>query len=123
MSTTTDPQGGTFRLSMLLNDTRYRSMTLQVIAAVVLAHLRRQLDGEIAMWVKQTEARAVRRILARQSAHKRGLARAGLPDDPKMGEPVGFAHHEGPPPVAVIGVADPDLLSHPISVARSVAPA
>ncbi|MDF1728244.1 MAG: ABC transporter permease subunit [Sulfitobacter sp.] len=37
MSTTTDPQGGTFRLSMLLNDTRYRSMTLQVIAAIVLA--------------------------------------------------------------------------------------
>ncbi|NNE52860.1 MAG: ABC transporter permease subunit [Sulfitobacter sp.] len=37
MSTTTDPQGGTFRLSMLLNDTRYRSMTLQAIAAIVLA--------------------------------------------------------------------------------------
>lgn len=37
MSTTTDPQGGTFRLSMLLNDTRYRSMTLQVIAAILLA--------------------------------------------------------------------------------------
>ncbi|MEM7519963.1 MAG: ABC transporter permease subunit [Pseudomonadota bacterium] len=37
MSTTTDPQGGSFRLSMLLNDTRYRSMTLQVIAALVLA--------------------------------------------------------------------------------------
>ena len=37
MSTTTDPQGGTFRLSMLLNDTRYRSMTMQVIAAIVLA--------------------------------------------------------------------------------------
>ncbi len=37
MSTTTDPQGGTFRLSMLLNDTRYRSLTMQVIAAVVLA--------------------------------------------------------------------------------------
>ncbi|KIN62226.1 Glutamate/glutamine/aspartate/asparagine transport system permeaseprotein BztB [Sulfitobacter noctilucicola] len=37
MSTTTDPQGGSFRLSMLLNDTRYRSMTLQVIAAIILA--------------------------------------------------------------------------------------
>ena len=37
MSTTTDPQGGTFRLSMLLNDTRYRSMTLQAIAAIALA--------------------------------------------------------------------------------------
>ena len=37
MSTTTDPQGGTFRLSMLLNDTRYRSMTLQVIAAILMA--------------------------------------------------------------------------------------
>jgi len=39
MSTTTDPQGGSFRLSMLLNDTRYRSMTLQVIAAILLAVL------------------------------------------------------------------------------------
>ncbi|QUJ75661.1 ABC transporter permease subunit [Sulfitobacter albidus] len=37
MSTTTDPQQGAFRLSMLLNDTRYRSATLQVIAAIVLA--------------------------------------------------------------------------------------
>jgi len=37
MSTSTDPHGGTFRLSMLLNDTRYRSMTLQVIAAILLA--------------------------------------------------------------------------------------
>lgn len=37
MSTTTDPQGGSFRLSMLLNDSRYRSLTLQAIAAVVLA--------------------------------------------------------------------------------------
>ncbi|MEP5727750.1 MAG: ABC transporter permease subunit [Sulfitobacter sp.] len=37
MSTTTDPQGGSFRLSMLLNDTRYRSLTLQAIAAIVLA--------------------------------------------------------------------------------------
>ena len=37
MSTTTDPQGGSFRLSMLLNDTRYRSLTLQAIAAVLLA--------------------------------------------------------------------------------------
>ena len=37
MSTTTDPQGGTFRLSMLLNDTRYRSATLQALAAIILA--------------------------------------------------------------------------------------
>jgi general L-amino acid transport system permease protein len=37
MSTTTDPQGGTFRLSMLLNDSRYRSTTLQVIAALLIA--------------------------------------------------------------------------------------
>ncbi|KIN70635.1 Glutamate/glutamine/aspartate/asparagine transport system permease protein [Sulfitobacter noctilucae] len=37
MSTTTDPQGGTFRLSMLLNDSRYRSLTLQAIAAIMLA--------------------------------------------------------------------------------------
>lgn len=37
MTSLTDPQRGSFRLSSLLNDTRYRSMTLQVIAAVVLA--------------------------------------------------------------------------------------
>lgn len=37
MSTTTDPQGGAFRLSMLLNDSRYRSLTLQAIAALSLA--------------------------------------------------------------------------------------
>ncbi|MCX7558718.1 ABC transporter permease subunit [Sulfitobacter sp. F26204] len=37
MSTTTDPQGGTFRLSMLMNDSRYRSLTLQAIAAILLA--------------------------------------------------------------------------------------
>ena len=37
MSTITDPPGGTFRLSMLLNDRRYRSMTLQVVAAILLA--------------------------------------------------------------------------------------
>ncbi|UWR26970.1 ABC transporter permease subunit [Sulfitobacter sp. S223] len=37
MSTLTDPPQGSFRLSMLLNDTRYRSMTLQVIAAIILA--------------------------------------------------------------------------------------
>ncbi|MGB5864903.1 MAG: ABC transporter permease subunit [Sulfitobacter sp.] len=37
MSTLSDPQQGSFRLSMLLNDTRYRSMTLQVIAAIALA--------------------------------------------------------------------------------------
>lgn len=37
MSTLSDPPQGSFRLSMLLNDTRYRSMTLQVIAAISLA--------------------------------------------------------------------------------------
>ncbi|MBB3992730.1 general L-amino acid transport system permease protein [Sulfitobacter undariae] len=36
MSTLSDPPKGSFRLSMLLNDTRYRSMTLQVIAAIIL---------------------------------------------------------------------------------------
>ncbi|KIC15167.1 amino acid ABC transporter permease [Leisingera sp. ANG-Vp] len=37
MSTLTDPPNEGFRLSMLFNDTRYRSLTFQVIAAVVLA--------------------------------------------------------------------------------------
>ncbi len=37
MSTITDPPEGSFRLSMLINDTRYRSMTFQAIAAIVLA--------------------------------------------------------------------------------------
>lgn len=37
MSILSDPPKGSFRLSMLLNDTRYRSMTLQVIAAIALA--------------------------------------------------------------------------------------
>ena len=38
MTTLTDPrEGSSFRLSMLLNDTRYRSLTLQAIAAIVLA--------------------------------------------------------------------------------------
>lgn len=37
MSTLSDPPKGSFRPSMLLNDTRYRSMTLQVIAAILLA--------------------------------------------------------------------------------------
>lgn len=37
MSTLSDPPTGSFRLSMLLNDSRYRSMTLQVIAAIALA--------------------------------------------------------------------------------------
>ncbi|WP_424979928.1 amino acid ABC transporter permease [Leisingera sp. S232] len=37
MSTLTDPPNESFRLSMLINDTRYRSLTFQVIAAVVLA--------------------------------------------------------------------------------------
>lgn len=37
MSTMTDPPKSDFRLSMLINDTRYRSMTFQVIAAIVIA--------------------------------------------------------------------------------------
>jgi general L-amino acid transport system permease protein len=34
MTTTTDPQRGSFRLSMLLYDTRYRSMTIQIVALI-----------------------------------------------------------------------------------------
>ncbi|KEJ88659.1 amino acid ABC transporter permease [Sulfitobacter donghicola] len=37
MSTLSDPPKGSFQLSMLLNDSRYRSMTLQAIAAILLA--------------------------------------------------------------------------------------
>ena len=37
MTTLTDPPQGSFRPSMLLNDTRYRSLTLQAIAAILLA--------------------------------------------------------------------------------------
>ncbi|WP_375255225.1 amino acid ABC transporter permease [Yoonia sp.] len=37
MSSITDPPGDTFRLSMLINDTRYRSLTFQAIAAIILA--------------------------------------------------------------------------------------
>ena len=37
MSSITDPESGPFRLSMLFNDTRYRSLTFQAIAAIVLA--------------------------------------------------------------------------------------
>ncbi|MEL6449981.1 MAG: ABC transporter permease subunit [Pseudomonadota bacterium] len=36
MTTMTDPPQGAFRLSMLLNDTRYRSYTFQFIALIVL---------------------------------------------------------------------------------------
>lgn len=36
MTTLTDPPEGTFRLSMLLNDTRYRSFTFQGIALILL---------------------------------------------------------------------------------------
>ena len=36
MTTITDPPQGAFRLSMLLNDTRYRSYTFQFIALIVL---------------------------------------------------------------------------------------
>jgi len=34
MTTSTDPQKGSFRLSMLLYDTRYRSMTIQIVALI-----------------------------------------------------------------------------------------
>ena len=37
MSSITDPPEGSFRLSMLINDTRYRSLTFQAIAAIILA--------------------------------------------------------------------------------------
>lgn len=37
MTTLTDPPKESFRLSMLLNDTRYRSLTMQAIAALLLA--------------------------------------------------------------------------------------
>ncbi|WP_049643689.1 amino acid ABC transporter permease [Candidatus Rhodobacter oscarellae] len=37
MTTLTDPPKETFRLSMLINDTRYRSLTFQAIAAIILA--------------------------------------------------------------------------------------
>ncbi|WP_412553446.1 amino acid ABC transporter permease [Shimia sp. MIT1388] len=37
MTTLTDPPKESFRLSMLINDTRYRSLTFQAIAAVALA--------------------------------------------------------------------------------------
>jgi general L-amino acid transport system permease protein len=37
MSSITDPPSGSFRLSMLFNDTRYRSLTFQAIAAIILA--------------------------------------------------------------------------------------
>ncbi len=37
MSTMTDPPKSDFRLTMLINDTRYRSLTFQVIAAIVIA--------------------------------------------------------------------------------------
>lgn len=37
MTTITDPPSESFKLSMLLNDTRYRSITFQVIALILLA--------------------------------------------------------------------------------------
>jgi general L-amino acid transport system permease protein len=37
MSSITDPPEGAFRLSILINDTRYRSLTFQAIAAIILA--------------------------------------------------------------------------------------
>jgi general L-amino acid transport system permease protein len=36
MTTITDPQSGSFRLSQLLYDTRYRSLTIQVIAFILI---------------------------------------------------------------------------------------
>ena len=37
MTTASDPEQASFRLSMLFNDTRYRSLTFQAIAAILLA--------------------------------------------------------------------------------------
>ena len=37
MTTITDPPSESFKPSMLLNDTRYRSITFQVIALILLA--------------------------------------------------------------------------------------
>ena len=37
MTSIPDPSQGSFRLSMLINDTRYRSLTFQAIAAILLA--------------------------------------------------------------------------------------
>ncbi len=39
MTTMSDPQRGSFRLSTLLNDTRYRSYTFQFIALLLLIAL------------------------------------------------------------------------------------
>ena len=36
MSTISDPPSGSFQLSMLINDTRYRSYTFQFIALILL---------------------------------------------------------------------------------------
>ena len=52
MTTLTDPPQGSFRLSMLINDTRYRSLTFQAIALaaliVVMAYLGMNLVANLA---------------------------------------------------------------------------
>ncbi|MBO9476788.1 ABC transporter permease subunit [Shimia sp. R11_0] len=48
MTNLTDPPRESFRLSMLLNDTRYRSLTFQAIAAIVLALAIWELGGNLA---------------------------------------------------------------------------
>ena len=53
MSTLSDPPKGSFRPSMLLNDTRYRSMTLQAIAAIVLALALAYLYSNLATNLRQ----------------------------------------------------------------------
>ena len=47
MASLTDPPRESFRISMLLNDTRYRSYTFQVIAIVLLAAAVTYLVGNL----------------------------------------------------------------------------
>ena len=44
MTTLTDPPKGTFRLSMLIYDSRYRSMTIQIVALIGFLHAVRLAD-------------------------------------------------------------------------------
>jgi len=48
MTSIPEPSGGSFRLSMLINDTRYRSLTFQAIAAILLALAIWYLAGNLA---------------------------------------------------------------------------
>ena len=69
MTTMTDPQQGSFRLSMLINDTRYRSYTFQFIALMLLIALMAFLGVNLA----------------------RNLAEAGLNISYKfLGQPAGY---------------------------------